>query len=68
MRQRQYSHVVARDAKYKESPPDQNRQKLLATPKDGYTHWQSTTPSSENQSTQHDVHSAHETMINDQMV
>jgi len=67
-RQRRYSHVVARNARYKESPPDHDRQKLLATSKDGYTHQQSTTPSSENQSTQRDIHSAHEAMINDQMV
>lgn len=70
-----HSHAFARDpqvmdARYKESPPDHDRQKLLAASKDPYNHRLSTTPSSGHRSTstQRDVHSAHEAMINDQMV
>ena len=70
-----HSHAFARDphvveTRYKESPPDHDRQKLLVASKDAYNHRQSTTPSSGHRSTsaQRDVHSAHEAMINDQMV
>ena len=75
IRQKRYGHVVTRDphgrdTSYKESPPDHDRQRLLAASKDVYSQRQSTTPSSGNRSTstQRDVHSAHEAMINDQMV
>lgn len=77
IRQRRYGHAVTkdpyaygRDTRYKESPPDHDRQKLLAASKDIYSQRQSTTPSSGNRSTstQRDIHSAHEAMINDQMV
>lgn len=74
-RQSQHSHAFAgdpfaRDTRYNnKSPPNHNRQ-LISASKDAYSHRQSTTPSSGNRSTstQRDVHSAHEAMINDQMV